>query len=1596
MAQSWYNDYVRRLNQIKSQSGKQTGGTPSANLAYDAIRSHGSTTPLQASSPNTSMTVARALGSLISGSAVGDAGRWTIDKLSRGNYAMANPALKAEERGQLSRGEDRVYRNLDKTPAGTGLQLAEFLTSRALGRDSVIQERRSRPLQSVQDEMDAQVRGYSGEDKVTFSDVLDEAGVENSVARGLGGFTLDVATDPLNLIPASFLSKVYRGGGRVARAVIPGSKGPNAATNTLTKVDEVIDNGSAVTTKPEELADALQARKGVEVEADVRNLESSAVSNILEHLNNRGLEMTPNNWDEAMLSSTPALNPRGRDAYGLRAVQSLREADNFLSAVPVGREAAEMFIDMPNLIMQNGKVVVGDPIRQRISRDSLPSWRETMIANGFSTTEVSELARRANLGESQYKNYLESVMEQRFIQSLDIDGVIDGINRGVISTEDIKPLLDAVGVKTPAALKKHYAALSERVSKYQAKISEGTSRFTDGGLTDPFDLNIPVRGPEGRTQWQKVTAAASTHPRAEEILETAAQTGEQVLDMSRTSLSREQFNAIKTTMTGMNYNEFLRPSHAGTETGRKWITTTKNKNTARTSTTPGEGRARNFRGANRNFQYTGARNLLSKLRDTVPGWDGMTDLQRTETFMSSLKAMEDTYKAYNIPLIINQGDTGVPLSLHDVFSTLGNDWVARNYIDLAGAMPVTHTMRAAEVVVDTIRKSEDAFNPATGDNLYGAATDGARATQAIRSIAKEPLPPGKKGGKPRVNNFYRAARQLHKGPALQRYIDEEFVNRMINAGPELIRKVEENTAEIGLRRGAAVREISDEVLQDFDKAINSGGVAAFLSKYDNLTPDIKNQAKAHEAQNIPGINDSVKAEVELGLSDKYEMPMVNAAVKVSKANEKAGNNAAQLNQNSMDFSRSVQDEVNDMVNDMISKGEIRGMDIDTKVEWGFWANVFRRFSPFIGNRTIRHILRGNQAHGLAIVAMNHAKLAAVGVKYHKDQIRAAFHHIVRGDIEDLSPDMAAVVSDLSKPMRLILDPDNPQFDALHRNGITVDAVNQELARNGGKLKFEKSLEEWKDWSIDDPIDFLSRMSAAVNNVVTYRAVADTLVMNYGHKVPPRGGNYVKFTNADLAGKHPLFRHMDLDGTYFPAEIAQEIRVLANNLEELWKKPPNNAFWRGFDTVLHALKSGFTIYRPGHHARNVFSDIGLNIGDGVYDLGVYKQALQIMRSGRGKYGDFDFDRALITGWQQLPDSGKPVLRVPNVAGKDFNLNQDQAYALMFNHGLFPNHKMLEDLPADTFGPNGVGQRSLTRPFKGGVQKVASNTSEFQGHYGRATHFLAQIKRETPRYYAPNGRKFTPDEVFEDMAARAAERVRKWHPDAADLTGFEKTYMRRLFMFYSWNRLILPIIVGNMATRPGRFMAIPKAMHGIAEANGIDTESYADPFPGDQLFPSFLSESIQGPIMGSRGEGYWGMRIGLAQLDTFDELLYGGDSLGENIVEMGNPMIKAPLEYLAREKFNGTPVRDEGSKLPYKDWLIRQIPNMDYVRNSAEHLTDTDLRHVASSNVGYEPNSPSPIPNGLLSWLTGVGLVDMSKPSYIRSAQFEENRRRSEGR
>ncbi len=280
------------------------------------------------------------------------------------------------------------------------------------------------------------------------------------------------------------------------------------------------------------------------------------------------------------------------------------------------------------------------------------------------------------------------------------------------------------------------------------------------------------------------------------------------------------------------------------------------------------------------------------------------------------------------------------------------------------------------------------------------------------------------------------------------------------------------------------------------------------------------------------------------------------------------------------------------------------------------------------------------------------------------------------------------------------------------------------------------------------------------------------------------------------------------------------------------------------------------------------------------------------------------------------------------------------------------------------------------------------SEYRDHFARAGHFMQALRQEVAR-----GKYATREEMITAVAAE----VRKYHPDATMLTPFESRYMRNIIPFYSWFRGVLPAIFESSWRHPNRVMWYPKASYNLAVTQGVDPQSFANPFPDDQLFPSFLSDQVLGPQFQLEDGTYLGMTPGISHIDVFDTIA-GGDPV-RGILGMVSPIIRVPAELAGNSKWQtGQPIRDQS------DYIDSSIPGINYVANISGYSPSGSIASLIMGQ-GLDPQEQvargvkTDLDKGLsaANWLTGLGTQNMSRENYQTLAEIElRNREGQNGR
>ena len=557
-------------------------------------------------------------------------------------------------------------------------------------------------------------------------------------------------------------------------------------------------------------------------------------------------------------------------------------------------------------------------------------------------------------------------------------------------------------------------------------------------------------------------------------------------------------------------------------------------------------------------------------------------------------------------------------------------------------------------------------------------------------------------------------------------------------------------------------------------------------------------------------------------------------------------------------------------------------------------------------------------------------------------------------------------------------------------------INMDEARNVARAKgitlLEAAADQWRTWPVKDPVDFLARMNAASIRMASDVAFVEKFIARAkaeGLAFSKKAEGLVPLRPKGESRYGRLFQ----EDVYVPEEIAaifqriDEVSRESRALESELGKFIN----RTLDPITNTWKYAITLPRPGHHLRNLNGDLSFTFfAEGLSQFASSASDAFKVLSLENKYEGVDFLR-VVTG------QGSPIPRNTTVLSKgNFgDITADQILQAAKERGLLPPGRVIEDLYDTEMGASrfrealekGQAVLSLGAAARGGkVENVLMGISEARDHFARLQHFIQIIRKAQKGEYITRGvfRVAKPKNI-DELFDIGAERVFKFHPDVTQLSAFETKYLRRIIPFYSWTRGAVTALAESMIMQPGRLNIPNKAAYNIAIASGIDPNSLYDPFPDDQLFPSFLREEMQGPQweMGGR---YYGISPGIASWDVFNML--GPDPI-RGIVGSTNPLLRAPIELLAGSSLGtGARIND------ISDYVDSSIPGVNYLSSVSGTSVSGSLASLLTGG-GFDPQyqfaagnkGPQDQLTSVINWLTGIGLKDYSRPNYINYAEIE---------
>lgn len=870
------------------------------------------------------------------------------------------------------------------------------------------------------------------------------------------------------------------------------------------------------------------------------------------------------------------------------------------------------------------------------------------------------------------------------------------------------------------------------------------------------------------------------------------------------------------------------------------------------------------------------------------------------------------------------------------------------------------------------------------------------------------------------------------GPFSKQVVDE-FIDVILpkNDGDlfgalrEFVETANKRAAEAGIKYGDTARELTDQVMsavyRDVAEGLNGTNLRARLN---GLTDEVSEAAKeapyrvensekvAAQKATREGVEDFIPAE---DMARAETMGRVADNLYTEKPKAKAQED---IKVEGMKMHEQVADEVKAQRPEAVSLQQLAQEQMDSA---GFWGRLgLRTNNAFVNHLQFptlhaAHSRMGTLSNWLSeTMRKDLTEITRMG---NRDEIKAAYKlWQQQSNLGD--PKLLRIKEKLGQHASLMWNTgDDGILSNFLENGHDLHHIISKMSANHYGLTeaerfipsrgFEslplrdqvaEFLGHFKNMEVNDPIDFLARMDAVMSSVARDASFAREslkIVKEVGGISSTPKPGFVRIKPEDL-NKNIITRYWPgIENAYMDKSIALQLKRINDALTASANFSGDlHGFMRHIDPFLAMWKSGMTIWRVGHHVRNLVGDVSLAfLMDGVKSPAPYYKAMRML-GARNQYEGVDVLR-MINGMETRPGiaaASKAPTKV-KFGGREMQMSNEELYDELAKRGLFKTFSQGEDIITATDTPEWIKKFQSGIQMKGAARgrakEFVGTASEMRDDMVRLAHAIDLIEKGkiSPRLGLDMFKKPQPKN-FDEFLDAVIERVNQTHPDGSDLTSFERKVMRRLMPFYSWTRKAIPLVIEGTLMHPGRITVYPKFMYNLSQQLGVNPDSLSDPFPNDQLFPSYLSDSMTGPLYrDEESQDYYGITPGVADQDVLNMLLSGGPTgLRNEMLNMVNPMIKTGPELLSGSTWGAGIRTPESSPTEY---LGRQIPGL----SQAQSISGYDILGSVTSGT------PTPIESvergnretwgrdQILNWFLGAGHTNMSTPTSINVAEME---------
>lgn len=371
--------------------------------------------------------------------------------------------------------------------------------------------------------------------------------------------------------------------------------------------------------------------------------------------------------------------------------------------------------------------------------------------------------------------------------------------------------------------------------------------------------------------------------------------------------------------------------------------------------------------------------------------------------------------------------------------------------------------------------------------------------------------------------------------------------------------------------------------------------------------------------------------------------------------------------------------------------------------------------------------------------------------------------------------------------------------------------------------------------------------------------------------------------------------------------------IAKSIEDFFGSAYNdkrpNVLLEGYDKLMNYFKASVLSIWPSFHGRNAESNVFLMYND--IGLAVFNPHTMAVTSSLMS------DNQKIIRMQEAIDMGKASVQdlAPLLNRVVFT---DKVTGKRWTAGEL--NKLLRDNVIG-FNPKILGQVDQTTLFKDSKNATKSVlTPETVG--GKVAKTAKRVNPlDTHNIFFETG--FTAGRIIEDFSRvslfisnlkvtgdpiLASERVKHALFDYANLTDFEKDFMRRIVPFYTFMKKNLALQTKTLLSTPGRIAQQDKAVRSIGEALSGEDELTDEE---RELLPEWLRDGYN-VVTNRNGPTISMIRTLGTPLEDVMNRFDGRDNIG-----VLSPLITKPVEFMTGYNFYyGKPIEDVYSASKYK--------------------------------------------------------------------------------